>query len=129
MTRCVSPEHESCRVDVMDNNDDRINTRDLADLIIELQDDEDAADELAALVRFTNDCIDAFGEHETNDGVTLISDSEFEEYARELADDLGVSCSSDEWPTRHIDWAMAAKELQSDYTAVEWDGVIYWGLV
>ena len=59
-------------------------------------------------------------------GEMLILDSYFEEYARELADDLGVLPEAYSWPTSHIDWEDAAKELQGDYTAVEVAGYTYW---
>jgi hypothetical protein len=30
------------------------------------------------------------------------------------------------WPFTCIDWEQAASELQMDYSAVDFDGVIYW---
>lgn len=60
-------------------------------------------------------------------GATLIRESHFEEYARELAEDLhGAKMRNAEWPFNCIDWAEAAGELQQDYTAVDFDGVDYW---
>ena len=50
------------------------------------------------------------------DGVTLIPEGEFEDYARELAEDLGAD--TDNWPGRCIDWEQAAHELAADYTSV-----------
>lgn len=58
--------------------------------------------------------------------VTLIRDSYFVKYAQELADDIGATDSSQSWPYTCIDWAQAARELQMDYTSVEYDGTIYW---
>ena len=59
-------------------------------------------------------------------GETLIRDSYFERYAQELADDIGAIPSNAEWPCTCIDWERAARELQMDYTSVDFDGVTYW---
>lgn len=60
-------------------------------------------------------------------GETLIRDSYFPDYARDLAEDLhGNKVRNAEWPFSHIDWEAAAEALQVDYTAVEFDGVTYW---
>lgn len=59
-------------------------------------------------------------------GETLVRDSYFEEYAQELAEECGMLEGADKWPLTCIDWEQAARELQQDYTAVEWDGVTYW---
>jgi hypothetical protein len=62
-------------------------------------------------------------------GATLIADSYFEDYAQELAEDLGYTGGHNKpltWPFTCIDWEKAADELQQDYTAVEFDGVTYW---
>lgn len=59
-------------------------------------------------------------------GVTLIRDSYFEEYAEELAEDIGAIPADAAWPCTCIDWAQAARELKQDYTEVYFDGVSYW---
>jgi hypothetical protein len=59
-------------------------------------------------------------------GATFIADSYFEEYAQELAEDIGAVNRNVEWPYTCIDWERAARELKSDYTAVEIDGATYW---
>lgn len=59
-------------------------------------------------------------------GETLIADSYFEDYARELAEDIGAINRDASWPNNHIDWPAAAAELKQDYTSVEFDGVTYW---
>lgn len=61
-----------------------------------------------------------------NYGVALIRDTYFEDYARELAEDIGAINRDDGWPAYCIDWAEAARDLQGDYTAIEYDGVTYW---
>jgi antirestriction protein len=59
-------------------------------------------------------------------GETLIRDSDFEEYAQELAEDCGMIPAGATWPCTCIDWEQAARELRMDYTAVDFDGVTYW---
>lgn len=59
-------------------------------------------------------------------GATLIRDSHFQDYARELAEDIGAVPSEYTWPTSCIDWEQAARELRTDYTSVDFDGVTYW---
>ena len=59
-------------------------------------------------------------------GATLIRDSYFEKYAEELADDLGLLPKDAAWPATCIDWEKAARELQVDYTSVDFDGIDYW---
>jgi hypothetical protein len=59
-------------------------------------------------------------------GEALIRDSYFEDYARELAEDIGAMKDCDHWPANCIDWERAARELQMDYTSVEFDDVTYW---
>jgi molecular chaperone DnaK (HSP70) len=61
-------------------------------------------------------------------GEALIRDSHFEDYARELAEETGSLDSkiSSQWPYTCIDWEKAARELQYDYTSVDFGGVEYW---
>jgi hypothetical protein len=59
-------------------------------------------------------------------GETLIRDSYFQTYAQELAEDIGAIPSDNKWPCACIDWEQAARELQYDYTQVDFDGVAYW---
>ena len=59
-------------------------------------------------------------------GETLIRDSYFEDYARDLADDIGAIKTDACWPNNFIDWEAASEALKQDYTAVEFDGVTYW---
>jgi antirestriction protein len=59
-------------------------------------------------------------------GCTLIRDSYFEDYARELAEEIGAIRDDARWPCTCIDWERAARELRMDYTAVDFDGVTYW---
>jgi len=57
---------------------------------------------------------------------TLIRDDYFEDYAQELASDIGAIERNAQWPNNHIDWTAAAEALQQDYSSVEIDGTDYW---
>lgn len=64
-------------------------------------------------------------------GETFIADSYFEDYARELAEDIGAIKRDMEWPCNCIDWEAAAEQLKADYTSYELPGiggnkVTYW---
>jgi hypothetical protein len=59
-------------------------------------------------------------------GATLIRYSYFKTYAQEFADDIGAINSDATWPNNCIDWDRATRELQMDYTQVDFDGVTYW---
>lgn len=59
-------------------------------------------------------------------GEALIRDDYFETYAQQLAEDIGAIDKAAQWPNTCIDWEQAARELQQDYTSVEFDGVTYW---
>lgn len=58
-------------------------------------------------------------------GETLIRDRYFEEYAQDLASDIGALDKADRWPLTHIDWSAAAKELAQDYTEIDVGGFTY----
>jgi hypothetical protein len=62
---------------------------------------------------------------EFEDGVQLVPVSEFEDHARELAEDIGAIPSDASWPCTCIDWKRAARELQMDYTSVTFEGTDY----
>lgn len=61
-------------------------------------------------------------------GEAFILDSHFQEYARQLADDLGIidHSATHGWPLTCIDWEQAASELRMDYSAIEVNGYTYW---
>lgn len=81
--------------------------------------DEDAAEELKELTELSEEI------SEWRHGVTLIPEDGFEDYARELADDLGLIDRDTPWPLNCIDWERAASELQQDYTSCEYQGTTY----
>jgi hypothetical protein len=59
-------------------------------------------------------------------GETMIPVDDFEDYARELAEDLGVTERNASWPYNHIDWEAAAEALAQDYTIVSYQGDDYY---
>jgi len=84
--------------------------------------DSDEGEELVKLKELADE---GEGLSDWEHGVALISESYFETYARELADEIGA-VQGEGWPSHCIDWKHAAEELQMDYTAVEFDGVTYY---
>ena len=61
-----------------------------------------------------------------NHGETMIPVDDFEDYARELAWDLGAIDGNAKWPLNHIDWEAAAEALAQDYTIVSYQGDDYY---
>lgn len=58
-------------------------------------------------------------------GVTLIRDSYFTAYARELLVDIGyIPKGFPEWIV--VNWDETADNIQSDYSDVDFDGETYW---
>ncbi len=115
----------------INNSQDTLDSRDIEERIEELEDDNviqklDAEDstELAILRELRAEVQD--NNTEWSDGVQLIRDSYFVEYAQELAEDIGQTVSAEKWPFNNIDWSSAARELQMDYTEVSFDGIAYW---
>lgn len=84
--------------------------------------DEDEVEELAALKEFAEEAEGYTPDWHHGEG--MIADSYFQDYARELADDIGTV--GEGWPCYCIDWEAAANDLQMDYTAVELDGYTFW---
>lgn len=119
------------RTNEITNSEDVIDSRDVIDRIAALEADaedgallEGEAEELAALKALAAEAEGYAADWQY--GETLIRDSYFREYAMELAEDLGVIPAGLSWPCTCIDWDQAARELQMDYTAVDFDGVTYW---
>jgi len=86
-------------------------------------------DEFEALVALLGELKGNGGDYEWHGDwypLTLIRDSYFTTHAQELAEDIGALSQNLQWPLNHIDWEMAANELQSDYMSVEFGGVRYW---
>lgn len=112
------------------NWDDVIDSRDVIERIAELEElladdliEEQDHAELLALRDLAEE-----GAATTDDwahGATLIRDTYFVDYAKDLADDMGV-LGDPQWPYTCIDWDEAAHDLQQDYTCIDFDGVDYW---
>ena len=107
--------------------DDILDSRDVQSRINELEGldelDEDDKEELAKLTELKEQIDDSV---EWEDGIILIHDQYFADYARELAEDIGAINSDAKWPATCIDWEQAARELQMDFTNVEVDEHTYW---
>lgn len=122
------------------NSDDIIDSRDVIARIEELEAERDAAQEEseAALIAWLEadgdelTALKALAEEASGyaadwrHGESLVRDSYFEDYARQLAEDIGAINAEATWPNNCIDWKEAAKELQMDYTSVDFDGITYW---
>lgn len=68
---------------------------------------------------------DEIGESTMRDGETMIPESDFEDYARQFAEDMGAIPDDSAWPCTCIDWEQAAKELAQDYSTVSYQGEDY----
>lgn len=84
---------------------------------------EDDAAELKALLALQDE---ASGSPDWTFGEALIRDSYFEDYARDLAEDIGAMPKDNSWPASYIDWDAAVDALKQDYMSVDFDGVEYW---
>lgn len=85
------------------------------------QEEEDEYQELSEL--------DREGESYCSDwihGETLIHEDYFEQYAEELASDIGAISHDAKWPLSHIDWHAAAEELKIDYAEVDFGGQTFY---
>lgn len=86
------------------------------------------SEELRLLTALLEDLAGNGGDEDWRDAwypVTLIRSAYFEDYAQELAEDLGAINRDAAWPNNHINWEEAAAELSTDYSNVEFDGVEY----
>lgn len=125
--------------DEITNTEDYLDSRDVQERIDWLESDqatdtdkwqdkelEEFVEELQKLNELKKEYIDYFGEDSWSFGAQFIRDSYFEDYAQELAEDIGAINRDLSWPNNCIDWEQAARELQMDYTEVTFDGVEYW---
>lgn len=89
------------------------------------EDVEDYTEELTSLRGLAQE-----GEGHASDwanGVGVIANSYFEDYAKELASDLhGGSFDGAPWPFNHIDWESAVTDIQTDYSRFDWEGYTFW---
>lgn len=68
-----------------------------------------------------------YSEDTPEDGVALIRESHFRNYAEQYWEDIRDTGNrtGNQWPYTHIDWDAAADDLRMDYTELEYDGVTY----
>lgn len=82
----------------------------------------------AAELKALEDLKDEVGEYHgkiSTDGGPFVDEDDFEDYARELAEEIGAIDKNASWPNTCIDWKQAAEELQMDYSSIEWNGTTY----
>lgn len=108
--------------------EDIIDSRDIIERLDELN-AQDARDELEEEERAILADLDEQGRSSAPDwtyGEGMIRDDYFEDYARDLAEDIGAINRDASWPNTYIDWPAAAAALQMDYSSIEIDGLTYW---
>jgi hypothetical protein len=91
--------------------------------------DEDEDKELKDLESVLEDLAGNGGDHQWEGDwypVTLVRESHFEDYARQLAEEIGAISGDENWPCNCIDWERAARELRMDYSSVDFDGETYY---
>ena len=113
------------RIEELEAEVDNINDMPEGDMMKDTVEASDARAELKTLRALVEE-IEAYSGDKCSDGVTMIRDSYFKDYAQELADDIGAIDVKATWPCNCIDWDQAARELQMDYSAVEFEGITFW---
>ena len=110
-----------------DNLDDVIDSRDVIARLEYLRDGDGLSDvekrELDALTKLDEEGRDYAPDWEH--GATLIRDSYFVDYARELLEDCG-DIPKDIPHYIAIDWDQTAHNIRMDYTSVDFGGTTYW---
>lgn len=94
----------------------------LEDLEPEERDEDDR--ERYAELKELDDEIGGLSYIAENEGVA-IAEYDFEEYAQQLAEDIGAISTEHQWPLYCIDWEHAARELQHDYMGFSFEGTDY----
>jgi len=124
---------------MISNSMDYIDSRDVLERIEELEDELENLDpeasgldveEIEEELELLNSLKDEWGDDESFEwGIQFIHEDYFEDYARELAWELGYITNDKEWqwPYSHINWSAAAEELKIDYQEIDFDGVTYYG--
>lgn len=59
-------------------------------------------------------------------GEAMIPESEWIDYAQQMAEDIGAIPDNAQWPCTCIDWKQAADELATDYSTVTYQGTDYY---
>jgi hypothetical protein len=124
----------------LDLSANTVDVRDIIERVEELEntvppaeesdgDDNEDREELATLVGILDDLKGNGGDEQWRGDwypTTLIRETYFEDYARELAEDIGAIDKDAAWPDRHIDWEAAAQELLQDYQETDIEGTTYY---
>lgn len=86
-------------------------------------DNPEDAKELAVLEKLVGELRGYGGDHQWEGDwypASLISESYFTDYARELAHDIyGTELRDAKWPFSHINWEDAADALRQDYSSID----------
>ena len=111
---------------VTSNNDETIDSRDIIERIEELEGNQDSltndeAEELAILLELQQE---AKGADDWEHGVTLIRETYFTDYCKEMLEDCGEIPRGLPWYIA-IDWDETADNIRQDYWEVDYDGVTY----
>lgn len=113
--------------DAFEFGTDSFDSRDIIERIDYLEGDDDLPEEeqeeLDKLIEFRNNVEAA--NPEWYDGMTFIREDDFENYAREYAEEIGAIDNEARWPAQHIDWKAAADSLRMDYAEFTLDGTAY----
>ena len=108
------------------NTDDLIDSRDIIERIDELRGSnyKDDREERRVLIALAEECEQS---GDWPDSATLIRDSYWPEYTRQLVEDIGDLPSDLPYYIEHnIDWGGVADDLKQDYFSVDFDGEEYW---
>ena len=120
------------------NSDNIIDSRDVVRAIGEVREEiealgpvsededterEDLTEELARLESLNEE--GGTNASDWTHGATLIKEDHFEDYARQLAEDIGAIKRDMDWPCNCIDWEKAARELRTDYTEITFGDETY----
>lgn len=104
-------------------SDDAKNTADWQDKEI-----EEFAEELKKLTAFLDELKGNGGDEQWRSDwypLTLVHRDNFEDYAKEMAEEITPNFDELHWPFTCIDWEQAAKELEQDYSSFDFDGEEY----
>lgn len=71
------------------------------------------------------DLDDEIGLEYLRDEGPAVDEGDFEDYAMELAEDLGLMEDANRWPFTCVDWEQAAKELAYDYSSFDFEGTTW----
>lgn len=115
-----------------------LNLNDLADTMADLEQrehdeenplDDDERDELKDLRSLAQDLgyddADGLKRYARDEHLLIEEGRSFEEYAEQLADEIGAIDRNAAWPVNCIDWEKAAQQLAQDYTTVTYQGTDY----